>query len=99
VRVTPLIANLDAANILKPALSRGEIVCIGATTHEEYHKAIAQDAALERRFRTITIEEPSAEDTLTILTQVQGHYSAHHNVQNQQRCAASRSDAFGQVHD
>ncbi len=74
-------SNLDAANILKPALSRGEIVCIGATTHEEYHNAIAQDAALERRFRTITIEEPSAEDTLTILTQVQGHYSDHHKVQ------------------
>jgi ATP-dependent Clp protease ATP-binding subunit ClpC len=74
-------SNLDAANILKPALSRGEIVCIGATTHEEYHKAIAQDAALERRFRTITIEEPSAEDTLTILTQVQGNYSNHHKVQ------------------
>src|SRR5258708_34956457 len=77
----PIDSNLAAANSLKPALSRGEIVCIGATTHEEYHKAIAQYAALERRFRTITIEEPSAEDTLTILTQVQGHYSDHHKVQ------------------
>ena len=64
-------SNLDAANILKPALSRGEIVCIGATTHEEYRKAIAQDAALDRRFRTIEIEEPSAEDTLLILSSVQ----------------------------
>jgi len=74
-------SNLDAANILKPALSRGEIVVIGATTHEEYRKAIAQDAALDRRFRTISIEEPSQEDTLQILTNVQEHYSKHHNVQ------------------
>ncbi|MEP7289475.1 MAG: ATP-dependent Clp protease ATP-binding subunit [Chloroflexota bacterium] len=74
-------SNLDAANILKPALSRGEIVCIGATTHEEYRKAIAQDAALDRRFRTIAIEEPSPEDTLIILTSVQGHYTNHHKVQ------------------
>ncbi|HLY27587.1 MAG TPA: ATP-dependent Clp protease ATP-binding subunit, partial [Aggregatilineales bacterium] len=74
-------SNLDAANILKPALSRGEIVCIGATTHEEYRKAIAQDAALERRFRTIPIEEPSPEDTLTILQNVQGHYVEHHRVE------------------
>ncbi len=74
-------SNLDAANILKPALSRGEIVCIGATTHEEYRKAIAQDAALDRRFRTIDIAEPSAEDTLTILNKVQGHYAEHHKVE------------------
>ena len=51
-------SNLDAANILKPALARGEIVCIGATTHEEYRRAIAQDPALDRRFRPIDIEEP-----------------------------------------
>jgi ATP-dependent Clp protease ATP-binding subunit ClpC len=73
-------SNLDAANILKPALSRGEIVCIGATTHEEYHKAIAQDAALERRFRIIEIKEPSQEETLQILMQVQDRYARHHNV-------------------
>src|SRR5258707_1704476 len=73
-------SNLDAANILKPALSRGEIVCIGATTHEEYRKAIAQDSPLDRRFRTIPIEEPSLEDTLTILTKVHGRYSDHHKV-------------------
>src|SRR5258707_8414846 len=74
-------SNLDAANILKPALSRGEIVCIGATTHEEYRKAIAQDAALDRRFRTISIEEPAPQDTLTILTNVQGNYSHNNRVQ------------------
>ncbi len=74
-------SNLDAANILKPALSRGEIVCIGATTHEEYRKVIAQDTALDRRFRTIAIEEPSPEDTLKILTSLQDQYSQHHKVQ------------------
>ncbi len=74
-------SNLDAANILKPALSRGDISCIGATTHEEYRKAIAQDAALDRRFRTIDIDEPSTADTLTILTNVQSHYADHHAVQ------------------
>ncbi len=73
-------SNLDAANILKPALSRGEIICIGATTNEEYRKAIAQDAALDRRFRTVQIDEPSPEDTLIILTNVQERYSKHHNV-------------------
>jgi ATP-dependent Clp protease ATP-binding subunit ClpC len=76
-------SNLDAANILKPALSRGEIACIGATTHEEYRSAIAQDAALERRFRTIEVGEPSAADTLLILTNVQDQYAKHHGVQIQ----------------
>jgi ATP-dependent Clp protease ATP-binding subunit ClpC len=74
-------SNLDAANILKPALSRGELVCIGATTHEEYRKAIAQDAALDRRFRTIDIGEPTPEQTLTILTNVQSQYAMHHKAQ------------------
>ena len=74
-------SNLDAANILKPALSRGEIACIGATTHEEYRAAIAQDPALDRRFRTIEIGEPSAADTLLILTSVQDQYAKHHGVQ------------------
>lgn len=73
-------SNLDAANILKPALSRGEVICIGATTHEEYRKAIAQDAALDRRFRIIEIKEPSQEETLQILTTVQDSYAKHHNV-------------------
>jgi ATP-dependent Clp protease ATP-binding subunit ClpC len=76
-------SNLDAANILKPALSRGEITCIGATTHEEYRAAIAQDPALERRFRVIEIGEPSAADTLLILTSVQDSYAKHHGVQIQ----------------
>ncbi|HEX2622256.1 MAG TPA: ATP-dependent Clp protease ATP-binding subunit, partial [Phototrophicaceae bacterium] len=73
-------SNLDAANILKPALARGEIMCIGATTHEEYRRAIAQDPALDRRFRTIDIEEPGEEDTLEILKGQQQRLENHHGV-------------------
>ncbi|PJF24122.1 MAG: hypothetical protein CUN53_19425, partial [Phototrophicales bacterium] len=73
-------SNLDAANILKPALARGDIVCIGATTHAEYRKAIAQDPALDRRFRTIDIEEPSIEDTLTILVAQRDRLEKHHGI-------------------
>ncbi len=73
-------SNLDAANILKPALARGEIVCIGATTHEEYRRAIAQDPALDRRFRTLDIEEPSQEDTLAILSSQRERLEKHHGV-------------------
>ncbi|MBI5668309.1 MAG: ATP-dependent Clp protease ATP-binding subunit [Chloroflexi bacterium] len=73
-------SNLDAANILKPALARGELMCIGATTHEEYRRAIAQDPALDRRFRTIDIEEPSEEDTLAILAGQRKKLEDHHGV-------------------
>ncbi len=73
-------SNLDAANILKPALARGDIMCIGATTHEEYQKAIAADPALERRFRTIDIEEPSPQGTLMILEGQRMRLESHHGV-------------------
>lgn len=73
-------SNLDAANILKPALARGEIIVIGATTHEEYRKAIAADPALERRFRTIDIEEPTRDDTLHILEGQRMRLESHHHV-------------------
>jgi ATP-dependent Clp protease ATP-binding subunit ClpC len=73
-------SNLDAANILKPALARGEIMCIGATTHEEYRRAIAQDPALDRRFRTIDIEEPSVENAIAILGGQQTRLEEHHGV-------------------
>jgi ATP-dependent Clp protease ATP-binding subunit ClpC len=73
-------SNLDAANILKPALARGEISCIGATTFEEYRKAIAKDPALDRRFRVVDIKEPSEADTLTILERVYPRYEDHHKV-------------------
>ncbi|MDX2161803.1 MAG: ATP-dependent Clp protease ATP-binding subunit [bacterium] len=73
-------SNLDAANILKPALARGEIVCIGATTHEEYRRAIAQDPALDRRFRPIDIEEPSEDNALKILSGQRERLEKHHKV-------------------
>lgn len=73
-------SNLDAANILKPALARGDISCIGATTFEEYRKAIAKDPALDRRFRTIDIQEPTIEDTMVVVETIYKRYEAHHNV-------------------
>lgn len=73
-------SNLDAANILKPALARGEIVCIGATTFEEYRKAIAKDPALDRRFRTIDISEQSVSEALVVVNNVYQRYEEHHKV-------------------
>jgi len=71
---------IDAANILKPALARGELQCIGATTLDEYRKHIEKDAALERRFQPITVEEPSVEETIEILKGLRDKYEAHHRV-------------------
>jgi ATP-dependent Clp protease ATP-binding subunit ClpC len=71
---------VDAANILKPALSRGELQTIGATTLDEYRKYIERDAALERRFQPIQVEEPSVEDTIAILTGVRALYEEHHKL-------------------
>lgn len=71
---------IDASNILKPALSRGEIQCIGATTLDEYRKFIEKDAALERRFQTIIVEPPSVEDTIAILKGLRDKYEAHHKI-------------------
>ena len=71
---------VDAANILKPALARGEIQLIGATTIEEYRRHIEKDAALERRFQPITVEEPSEEQTLDILQGLRERYEAHHKL-------------------
>ena len=71
---------LDASNILKPSLSRGEIQLIGATTLEEYRKYIEKDAALERRFQPVTVEEPSEEETLEILEGLRPYYEQHHGV-------------------
>lgn len=72
---------LDASNILKPALARGEIQVIGATTIEEYRKYVEKDAALERRFQPITVEEPSQEETIQILKGLRKLYEEHHQVQ------------------
>ena len=72
--------GLDASNLLKPALSRGELQCIGATTADEYRKYIEKDAALERRFQPVFLDEPSVEDTVEILKALRPRYEAHHKV-------------------
>ncbi len=71
---------LDASNMLKPALSRGELQCIGATTLDEYRKHIEKDAALERRFAPIYVDEPSVEETIEMLKGLRDRYEAHHKV-------------------
>jgi len=71
---------MDASNIIKPALARGELQCIGATTLNEYRKYIEKDSALERRFQTVKIEEPTVEQTISILKGIRERYEQHHNV-------------------
>lgn len=71
---------MDAANIIKPALARGEFQCIGATTLNEYRKGIEKDAALERRFQTVMVEEPTVDQAIAILKGIAPKYEAHHNV-------------------
>ncbi|HLO31064.1 MAG TPA: AAA family ATPase [Anaerolineales bacterium] len=71
---------MDASNMLKPALARGELQCIGATTLDEYHKFIEKDAALERRFAPIYVEEPTVDDTIRMLQGLRDRYEAHHKV-------------------
>lgn len=89
--------SMDAANILKPALARGELRCIGATTMEEYKKYIESDPALERRFQPIVVDEPTAEKTYAILRGVRAHYEKFHGVQitdGALHAAAELSDQF-----
>jgi len=73
--------SMDAGNMLKPALARGELHCIGATTLDEYRKNIEKDAALERRFQKVLVDEPSEEDTVAILRGLKERYEIHHGVQ------------------
>ncbi|SJZ73951.1 ATP-dependent Clp protease ATP-binding subunit [Anaerorhabdus furcosa] len=73
--------SMDAANLLKPMLARGELKCIGATTFDEYRQYIEKDAALERRFQKIQVDEPSVEDTVSILRGLKERFEAHHGVQ------------------
>ncbi|MGK2942950.1 MAG: ATP-dependent chaperone ClpB [Immundisolibacter sp.] len=73
--------SMDAGNMLKPALARGELHCIGATTLDEYRKYIEKDAALERRFQQVLVEEPSVEDTIAILRGLKERYEVHHGVE------------------
>ncbi|HXQ31744.1 MAG TPA: ATP-dependent chaperone ClpB [Steroidobacteraceae bacterium] len=72
---------MDAGNMLKPALARGELHCVGATTLDEYRKYLEKDAALERRFQKVLVEEPSVEDTIAILRGLKERYAVHHKVQ------------------
>ena len=72
---------MDAANIIKPALSRGELQCVGATTLNEYRKFIEKDSALERRFQTVIVREPTVEETVQILKGLRGRYETHHHAQ------------------
>ncbi len=72
--------SMDAANLLKPALARGDLRCIGATTLDEYRKHIEKDAALERRFQTVFVGEPTVEDTISILRGLKERYELHHGV-------------------
>jgi ATP-dependent Clp protease ATP-binding subunit ClpC len=71
---------MDASNMLKPALSRGELQCVGATTLDEFHKHIEKDAALERRFAPVYVDEPNVEDTIEMLRGLRDRYEAHHKV-------------------
>lgn len=72
--------SMDASNLLKPALARGELHCVGATTLDEYRKYIEKDAALERRFQPVVVQEPSVEDTISILRGLKDRYESHHGV-------------------
>ncbi|MCP3672358.1 MAG: ATP-dependent chaperone ClpB [Gammaproteobacteria bacterium] len=72
--------SMDAGNMLKPALARGELHCVGATTLDEYRKYVEKDAALERRFQKVLVEEPSVEDTVAILRGLKERYEVHHGV-------------------
>jgi ATP-dependent Clp protease ATP-binding subunit ClpB len=72
--------SMDAGNLLKPMLARGELHCIGATTLDEYRKYIEKDAALERRFQTVMVDQPSVEDTISILRGLKERYEVHHGV-------------------
>lgn len=91
---------LDASNILKPSLSRGEIQMIGATTLEEYRKYIEKDAALERRFQPVTVEEPDNEQALEILKGVRPYYERHHGVEiTDEALAAAVEMSTRYIHD
>ncbi len=72
--------SMDAGNMLKPALARGELHCVGATTLNEYRQYIEKDAALERRFQKVLVDEPSEEDTIAILRGLKERYEVHHKV-------------------
>ncbi|HUS47104.1 MAG TPA: Clp protease N-terminal domain-containing protein, partial [Phycisphaerae bacterium] len=88
---------ISAGNLIKPALARGELRCIGATTLDDYRKYVEKDAALERRFQPVLVQEPSVEDTIAILRGLKGRYDAHHGVRIQDSAlvaAATMSERY-----
>ncbi len=89
---------IDAASILKPALARGELQTIGATTLDEYRKYLERDAALERRFQQIRVEEPSVDDTVQILRGLRDRYEAHHRCKITDEALVRRGDARRPLH-
>jgi ATP-dependent Clp protease ATP-binding subunit ClpB len=89
--------SMDAANLLKPALARGDLRCIGATTLDEYRKRIEKDAALERRFQPVVVSQPTVEDTIAILRGLKERYEIHHGIRIQDAAlvaAATLSDRY-----
>ena len=84
---------MDASNLLKPALARGELHCVGATTLDEYRKYVEKDAALARRFQPVLVEEPTVEDTISILRGIKEKYELHHGVRISRRGAGGGGDA------
>ncbi len=89
--------SIDAANMLKPALARGQLRCVGATTLSEYRKHIEKDAALERRFQTVLVDQPSVEEAIAILRGLKGTYEIHHSVRYRDAAlvaAATLSDRY-----
>ena len=83
---------MDASNLLKPALARGELHCVGATTLDEYRKHVEKDAALARRFQPVFVDEPTVEDTISILRGLKEKYELHHGV----RISDSRAGRGGE---
>ena len=90
--------TMDASNIIKPALSRGEMQCVGATTLNEYRKYIEKDAALERRFQSVRVEAPSIEDAIEILKGLRHKYEEHHKAEFTDKAVESCGEAFGPLH-
>ena len=89
---------VDASNILKPSLARGELQCIGATTMDDYRKYVERDPALERRLQPVRVEEPSQEDTVAILMGIKKHYEEHHKVEITEEAVKSAATLASPVH-
>ena len=90
--------SMDAGNLLKPMLARGELHCIGATTLDEYRKYIEKDAALERRFQPVLVDEPTVEDTISILRGLKERYEVFHGVKITRQRPDCRRNAFRPVY-